>query len=116
MKDKKNCWEIKKCGKEPGGKKVNELGACLAATEKNTDGINNGKNSGRCCWAVAGTLCGEKIQGIFAKKMLDCIKCEVYQLVQEEEGENFSFLNEALQKLGKEHLSPKNKNKKLNNL
>jgi hypothetical protein len=26
-----NCWEIKKCGRQRGGKKVNELGECIAS-------------------------------------------------------------------------------------
>ncbi len=27
-----NCWEIKKCKRQKGGKKVNELGDCLASS------------------------------------------------------------------------------------
>ena len=27
-----NCWEVKKCGREPGGAKVAELGVCPAST------------------------------------------------------------------------------------
>lgn len=29
-----NCWEYFKCGREPGGSKVDELGVCPAATEE----------------------------------------------------------------------------------
>ena len=65
---KKNCWEFKNCGRELGGAKVDELGMCIAATDASTDGINNGQNSGRICWAVAGTFCGGKIQGLFAER------------------------------------------------
>jgi hypothetical protein len=28
---KLNCWEVKKCGREPGGVKVKELGVCPAS-------------------------------------------------------------------------------------
>lgn len=81
-----NCWEVKQCGREPGGAKTLELGVCPAAAEARTNGINHGKNGGRCCWAVAGTLCGGKRQGIFAQKLSNCMKCEFYLLVMKEEG------------------------------
>lgn len=86
---KSNCWEIKKCGREPGGAKSEELGVCIATTETSIDGINNGSNSGRICWAIAGTLCGGDVQGEFASKMDNCIKCEFYDLVEKEEEANF---------------------------
>ncbi|MDP8212482.1 MAG: hypothetical protein P9X22_04205 [Candidatus Zapsychrus exili] len=100
--DKKNCWEFKKCGREPGGDKTESLGVCPAASEESVEGINNGKNAGRCCWVVAGTFCGGEKQGIFSKKLFNCIKCEFYEYVQEQEDSKFSFLNEALKKLGRE--------------
>lgn len=31
------------------------------------------------CWETAGTFCKGEVQGVFAKKILDCRKCEVYQ-------------------------------------
>ena len=68
---KTNCWEFKVCGREPGGSKVNEFGVCPAAIDKKVNGIHDGINGGRCCWAVAGTLCGGVVQGTFSKKMLD---------------------------------------------
>lgn len=82
---KSNCWEMKKCGREPNGAKSEELGICIASTEESTDGTNGGKNSGRVCWAVAGTLCGGNVQGEFASKMDNCIKCDFYHLVENEE-------------------------------
>ena len=80
-----NCWEFKKCGREPGGAKVSELGVCPAATEKKVNLVHNGKNAGRVCWMVAGTLCGGKVQGTFAAKFSNCMNCEFYQLVMSEE-------------------------------
>lgn len=83
---KKNCWEVKKCGREPGGKNAGELGVCPAAKKCKYDGTNSGKHGGRCCWFVAGTLCGGKPQGTFAKKVLNCLQCEFFkQVVKEEE-------------------------------
>ncbi len=32
------------------------------------------------CWQVAGTHCGGEVQGLFAQKVGQCEKCEVYQL------------------------------------
>lgn len=57
---KVNCWEWKKCGRQEGGAKVAELGVCPAAGADRIDGANCGLNGGRACWALAGTLCGEK--------------------------------------------------------
>lgn len=90
---KLNCWEIKKCGREKGGNKAAELGPCPAATDAFCDGINNGRNGGRICWAIAGTFCGGKIQGDFAQKSISCMSCEVYKQIKKEEGEdNFILL------------------------
>jgi hypothetical protein len=86
---KLNCWETKKCGREPSGKNVNELGVCPAAIEENANGINFGKNGGRACWALAGTFCDGTIQATFAKKIVNCILCSFYKQVLEEEGKDF---------------------------
>lgn len=86
---KKNCWEIKKCGRQKGGGKVKELGICPASTDTTSNGVNGGINAGRYCWAVAGTFCGGKVQGDFAQKKLSCMTCEVYKMVKQEEGANF---------------------------
>jgi len=98
---KMNCWEFKKCGREPGGAKVAELGVCAAATVAAVNGCNNGKNGGRSCWAIAGTLCGGKVQGSFAEKLGNCLKCEFYQQVGAEEGSNFTSSKDILLKLKK---------------
>jgi len=96
---KLNCWEFKKCGREPGGAKASELGVCKASTETRTHGINGGKNGGRACWAIAGTLCGGQVQGTFAAKMANCSKCEFFQLVRREEGADFTATAEILSAL-----------------
>ena len=81
-----NCWEVKKCGRQPGGAKAQELGICPAALEKRANGLNHGVNGGRVCWWVTGTLCGGVVQGTFAGKLASCLKCEFYQAVGKEEG------------------------------
>ncbi len=89
MKDKKNCWESMKCGREPGGIRSEELGICPASTEKRFDGVNGGDASGRFCWAVAGTLCGGEVQGTFARKFKNCSMCPFLLEVINEEGDVF---------------------------
>lgn len=78
----KNCWEFKRCGTEPGGARFKELGARPAATEIRGDRVNGGKNGGRACWAICGTMCGGKVQGTYAAKIGNCLDREFYQSVQ----------------------------------
>ena len=96
--DKINCWEFKKCGREPGGNKVEELGVCLAAVEARAGIINNGKCSGRVCWAIVGTLCGGEVLGTFAEKIDTCVECDFYKRVKQEEGADFLCSIDALKK------------------
>ena len=96
---KLNCWQFKKCEKEPGGLKAEEYGVCPAATNVKADGIHEGKNAGRCCWVVAGTLCNGEVQGTFAKKYNNCKECDFYKLVKEEESGNFQLSNIILDKI-----------------
>lgn len=62
-----NCWEVKKCGREGGGAKAAELGVCPAYPDY-----------GHSCAALDGTLCGGKVQGTFAEKLRNCIRCNFY--------------------------------------
>ena len=98
---KENCWEVMKCGREPGGAKVKELGVCPAAIEVKANGLNCGRNGGRACWAIAGTFCEGKVQGTFAQKLCDCIKCEFYKKVVKEERQDFLIASKILDKLKK---------------
>jgi hypothetical protein len=81
-----NCWEFKKCGREPGGARSTDLGICAAAVETRTHGMNSGTNGGRTCWVVSGTLCGGEVQGALAMKLVNCMQCDFYKLVMKEEG------------------------------
>lgn len=90
MSEKKlNCWEYKQCGREPGGDKALEVGICPSTTDTKYNGINDGTNAGRCCWHVAGTLCGGKIQGVFAHKIGNCKNCDFFKKAQQEEDNKF---------------------------
>ena len=63
-----DCWEFKKCGREACGLRAAELGVCPAYP-----------NHGRSCAVVAGTLCGGKVQGSFAMKLVNCMKCDFWR-------------------------------------
>jgi len=84
-----NCWEFKKCGRAVGGIKTHEIGICPVAQEIKLNGIHNGKNAGRACWVVEGSLCGNKVQGSFGEKFKECVHCEFYRKVKLAEGANF---------------------------
>jgi len=88
---KLNCWEYKKCERQPGGQKVAELGICPATISQELDGAHGGKNAGRACWVVAGSLCGGKIQGTYAMKLHNCWRCEFMNSVKREEEEQKAF-------------------------
>lgn len=82
---KANCWEHKKCGRQPGGHKAAELGICPVTTYSELNGAHGGKNAGRACWAIAGSLCGGKIQGTYAQKLHNCWRCDFMNAVKREE-------------------------------
>ncbi len=96
---KTNCWELMQCGREPGGIRTGQLGVCPASTEQRLDGTHNGKNAGRACWVVAGTLCKGEVQGLFAKKYQECSRCRFYVQVRDEEFPRFTLAPTLLSKL-----------------
>lgn len=57
-----------KCERALGGTNVFTDGLCAATTAFTADGFNSGKNGGRICWAVAGSLCSVT-QGKFAREI-----------------------------------------------
>jgi hypothetical protein len=82
---KRNCWDVMKCGRQAGGRNILEFGVCPASTESRLDGIHEGKNAGRACWVVAGTMCHGIPQGTFAQKTRNCGRCPFYLSVRSEE-------------------------------
>jgi hypothetical protein len=62
-----NCWEFMQCGREAGGRREEELGTCPAYPDH-----------GKQCARVAGTMCEDRLQGFFARKILTCLKCDFY--------------------------------------
>jgi serine/threonine protein phosphatase PrpC/tRNA A-37 threonylcarbamoyl transferase component Bud32 len=86
MTRKTNCWDYMGCGREPGGRHAADKGICPAATDQSHDGTNEGACAGRFCWAVAGTLCHNRVQGTYAGKQETCLDCEFYLQVRAEQG------------------------------
>ena len=89
---RQNCWQVKACGWEAGGKNSKNMEVCPATTSEQFDGMNGGKNGGRICWAVAGTLCGGEIKGTCAQNRASCLNCEFFLRVKQEEGSDFQML------------------------
>jgi len=96
---KLNCWEFKKCDRTPGGRKADEFGVCPVTMEKRLDSIHGGLNAGRACWVVAGSMCGNKIQGTFAQKFNNCKTCDFYDAVKKEEFPKFELAGALMKKL-----------------
>jgi hypothetical protein len=105
-KAKLNCWEYMKCGREEGGSNAPELGVCPASIASHEtgelQGIHDGKNGGRCCWIITGTMCKGKIEGTFAKKYDSCTQCNFYKLVKQEEGKWFMLSSVLFSLVNKE--------------
>lgn len=94
-----NCWEHFACGKEGGHLGDRRSGVCPAAIERRADGVNGGRNAGRACWAIAGTLCGGRVQGGFRDKVRECLRCDFYRLVGVQEGSTYMYTTDILQLL-----------------
>jgi len=92
MAERKNCWEFMKCGREPGGSSADELGICPASIAVRFEETNGGNCAGRFCWPVAGTFCNGDLQGTFAAKIKNCLKCPFFQSVSRQEGDTFIFI------------------------
>lgn len=84
--EKHNCWEDQNCGRGPGGTNIVALGECPAASSVEHHEVNDGLNAGRYCWRVAGTFCGNQVQGDMASKIMNCIDCDFFKKVKAEEG------------------------------
>ncbi len=108
---KQNCRESKKYGRKPGGKKAAELGICPSTVASDLDGTHGGKNAGRACWVVAGSLCGGKIQGTYAQKLNNCWRCDFMKSVKREEDPEVHGFSHT--RLGMERIKQREKQKKV---
>ena len=98
-KSKLNCWETTKCGRERGGTHEQAMGVCPASVEGRLNEVHGGKNAGRACWVIAGTMCDGTVQGSFAKKLASCKVCGFYKQMEQEEGGDFFSSTVLLKKI-----------------
>jgi hypothetical protein len=89
---KLNCWEYKNCGRQPGGHNEQKLGVCSTILTTQLDGSNGGVNAGRSCWVIAGTQSGKKVECVFAKQISNCMNCDFFQYVREQEAAMGSYI------------------------
>lgn len=80
-----NCWEYKRCERQPGGRNSEEFGVCPAARDESLDGIHEGANAGRACWVVAGTMGEQDGTCPFARESRSCWFCDFFSAVRERE-------------------------------
>lgn len=68
---------------------------------KRLEGVNDGTNGGRSCWALPLTSCGDTSNREFTEKFAICIQCEFYARVREEEEEDqdFALPGEIMEKI-----------------
>ena len=84
--DKVNCWEFKKCGREPDGVNTSELGVCPVSTYEKMNGVHNGVNGGRCCWVFYGACsCEAGNPKTFGEHLSICRNCDFYLILSEYE-------------------------------
>ncbi len=99
---KLNCWEYKRCGRQPGGPRAKEMGVCPVTIHHQLEGVHGGSKAGRACWVVAGSLCGGKVQGAYAQKLNNCWRCDFMNMVKQEEdptSEGFSVTRLGMEKV-----------------
>jgi hypothetical protein len=85
MNNKLNCWEFKKCGREPGGKNLSVFGVCSVPVTIGFDNVNNGKNGGRSCWIIRESACEEVMRKCCVQEIRECRQCDFYRFVNETE-------------------------------
>jgi len=87
-----NCWEFKKCGREPDGENAEKLGVCETSVESKFDGINHGNNAGRYCWKVKISEENNNVADKTLSAIMTCIECDFFIKVKAEEKNIFNFL------------------------
>lgn len=90
---KENCWEFNRCGREIGGVNAGKDGVCPAAGNFSADGFCGGKNGGRACIYVIGTLCGGDRQRTYESKEKQCCGCGFYLRLKREHAEGLTFFS-----------------------
>ncbi|MBF0454554.1 MAG: hypothetical protein HQL72_07010 [Magnetococcales bacterium] len=89
----KNCWQFKGCGFGPDSERCRGGDSCPAATLRSADGFLGGANGGRCCYFIAGTLCGGSKSLSLEEKQQQCIGCSFFGTLVAKHGKAFTQHN-----------------------
>jgi len=82
---KLNCWEVIKCGRQPGGNRASDAGICPVSIHNEYDGVHGGDKAGRACWSVEGRRTNRDTRQSFSQTFSDCKTCAFFQQVKQEE-------------------------------
>lgn len=82
---KVNCWDFQRCGRHLSVGQENGMPVCPAFLETGLTGINGGKNGGRACWVIPGTLCGGWFRRTLVPKYVACMLCDFKRTLLKEE-------------------------------
>ena len=88
-----NCWEFKKCGRQPCGPKIEKLGICPVASFSAADGFGGGKNGGRACVYITGTFCSSTVKGTHKEIEKKCPQCDFYHVLKNELREEMTLMS-----------------------
>ncbi|MCI5148900.1 MAG: hypothetical protein D3916_05850 [Candidatus Electrothrix sp. MAN1_4] len=84
MNDSKiDCWEFKKCGREPGGKNIEKYGLCSLVVSLEDNKINNKRNGERLCWSLRESACEGIMRECCVNEIKECRQCTFYIFLQE---------------------------------
>ncbi|MBF0097558.1 MAG: hypothetical protein HQM04_08770 [Magnetococcales bacterium] len=92
----KNCWEVKQCGREPGGYMARQQGTCPVPLYTLADGFLGGHNGGRACAFIVRQLNASERLSACSQNSQTCDQCSFFNQLQS----NYphSFHNHLFQK------------------
>ena len=86
-----NCWDFRKCGREPGGERAQEHGVCPTALFEAADGYLGGRMGGKACAFLIGTFCCNLVPGTEPGRLKDCPACDFFNHLKDRHGREFSI-------------------------
>ncbi|MCU0799764.1 MAG: hypothetical protein MUC62_08860 [Candidatus Thermoplasmatota archaeon] len=84
-----NCWEYRRCGREPGGLNTLSQGVCPTHSFNDLDGKNGGQGGGRCCWRVPEPKGVGPALPHWSDMDRNCLGCDFFKRVSKEQGASF---------------------------
>lgn len=84
-KKRQNCWEFWEYDLRKSLTESPTCRKCPAVVDMRLDGVHGGRNAGRACWVVPGTLCGGELHGEYQEKKKTCMSCDFFRSVRSHE-------------------------------